>query len=76
MLRLSKIQGLQIYNDKAKYVGSVRDILLSDEEGKVVGLVLGKRGNTLLSLPFSQVLAIGDIILARSSASLKETSSG
>lgn len=73
MLRLSKLQGLRIYNDKAKYVGSVWDVLLNDEEGKVVGLALGKKGNTILSLPFSQVLAIGDIVLARSGSSVKET---
>jgi len=76
MLRLSKLQGLKIYNDKAKYVGSVWDVLLSDEEGKVVGLALGKKGNSILSLPFSNVLAIGDIVLARSEATVKETPKG
>ena len=68
MLRLSKLQGLKIYNDRARYVGSVVDVLLNDEEGKVVGLALGRKGNTVLSIPFSQVLAIGDIVLARSEA--------
>jgi sporulation protein YlmC with PRC-barrel domain len=76
MLRLSKLQGLKIYNDKAKYVGSVWDVLLNDEEGRVVGLALGKKGNSILSLPFSNVLAIGDIVLARSEAAVKETPKG
>lgn len=71
MLRLSKLQGLSIYNEKAKYVGSVWDVLLNDEEGKVVGLALGRKGNTILSLPFSQVLAIGDIVLTRSGSSVQ-----
>jgi sporulation protein YlmC with PRC-barrel domain len=76
MLRLSRLQGLKIYNDKAKYVGSVWDVLLNDEEGKVVGLALGKKGSSILSLPFSNVLAIGDIVLARSEAAVKETPKG
>jgi len=69
MIRLSQVHGLRIYNDRARYVGNVRDIVLDDEEGKVVGLAFGRKGDTILSVPYDSVLAIGDIVLTRSKES-------
>jgi len=64
--RVGQLVGLKIYTDKAKYVGVVEDVLIDDRVGAVVGLVIGKRAEKAISVPYSGVLAVGDIIIVQS----------
>lgn len=63
MKRLSELNGLRIYSDKAKYVGTIVDTLIDDREGTVLGLVFGFRGEKSLTVPYNTIMAIGDIVL-------------
>jgi len=64
--RLSELNGMRIYSDKARYVGAVEDTLLDDKEGVVIGLVFGRRGGKSLTVPYNSIMAIGDIVLVYS----------
>jgi len=64
--RLSELNGMRIYSDKARYVGAVEDTLLDDKEGLVIGLVFGRRGGKSLTVPYNSIMAIGDIVLVYS----------
>ncbi len=66
MKRLSELNGMRIYSDKARYVGAVEDTLLDDKEGLVIGLVFGRRGGKSLTVPYNSIMAIGDIVLVYS----------
>ncbi|HDI12733.1 MAG TPA: hypothetical protein ENF64_01300 [Hadesarchaea archaeon] len=66
MKRLSELNGMRIYSDKARYVGAVEDTLLDDKEGVVIGLVFGRRGGKSLTVPYNSIMAIGDIVLVYS----------
>ncbi|HID31467.1 MAG TPA: hypothetical protein EYP19_15905 [Desulfobacterales bacterium] len=66
MKKLSELNGMQIYSDRARYVGAVEDTLLDDKEGTVVGLMFGRRGGKYLSVPYNSIMAIGDIVLVYS----------
>ena len=64
-MRLSRLYGMRIYNDHGRFVGEIDDVMIEDREGMVVGLVFGRRGSTVLSVPFGSILAIGDIVLVQ-----------
>ncbi len=66
MRKLSELNGLRIYSDKARYVGDIEDAVIDDKEGTVVGLVFGQRAGKSLSIPYGSVMAIGDIVLVYS----------
>lgn len=66
MRKLSELNGLRIYSDKARYVGAIEDAVIDDKEGTVVGLVFGQRAGKSLSIPYSSLMAIGDIVLVYS----------
>lgn len=66
MKRLSELNGLKVYSDRARYVGTVEDAVIDDKEGAVVGLVFGRKGDKALSIPYSSIMAIGEIILIQS----------
>ncbi|MCD6248271.1 MAG: PRC-barrel domain-containing protein [Hadesarchaea archaeon] len=64
-MRVSEYYGMRIYSDRARYVGSVQDVVLDDEDGEIFGLALERRGDKVATVPYSSVMAIGDIILVR-----------
>ncbi|MBC7218960.1 MAG: PRC-barrel domain-containing protein [Hadesarchaea archaeon] len=66
MKRLSELNGLKVYSDRARYVGTVEDAVIDDKEGAVVGLVFGRKGDKVLSIPYSNIMAIGEIVLIQS----------
>lgn len=66
MKEVSKIYGMRIYSDRARYVGSIEDIVIDDKEGTIVGFVFGRRGGKAISIPFNSIMAIGDIALVQS----------
>ncbi|MDI6884347.1 MAG: PRC-barrel domain-containing protein [Hadesarchaea archaeon] len=66
MKKLSELNGMRIYSDRANYVGSVEDTVIDDKEGIVIGLVFGRKAGKALSVPYSNIMAIGDIILVYS----------
>ncbi|MGQ9788494.1 MAG: PRC-barrel domain-containing protein, partial [Candidatus Hadarchaeaceae archaeon] len=49
MKRLSELNGLKVYSDRARYVGTVEDALIDDRDGAVIGLVFGRKGDKVLS---------------------------
>jgi sporulation protein YlmC with PRC-barrel domain len=68
-MELSKFYGMRIYSDRARFVGSVEDVVIDDREGKIVGLAFGHRAGKVLSVPYDGIVAIGDIILVKSKKS-------
>jgi sporulation protein YlmC with PRC-barrel domain len=66
MKRLSEIYGMRIYSDRARYVGSIKDIVIDDKEGIVVGFVFEHKKGKAISIPFSSITAIGDVVLVHS----------
>jgi len=66
MRKLSEIHGMRIYSDRAHFVGTIDDAIIDDKEGTVVGLVFGYREGKTISIPYSGLMAIGDIVLVYS----------
>ena len=65
MKKLSEFYGMRIYSDRARYVGTVEDVIIDDREGVIVGLAFGRREGKVTSVPYGSIMAIGDIILVR-----------
>lgn len=65
-MKISEYYDMPIYSDGAKYVGEVQDVVLDLDEGKVLGLGFGEREGKVTTVPYDNVMAIGDIILVRS----------
>ncbi len=63
---------MKIYSDRARYVGVVQDVVLDDVEGRILGLAFGRRGETVTTIPYDSVMAIGDIVLVRSKRPVQE----
>ena|SRR5579863_1113634 len=67
-MRVSKVVGASVYNDQSQSVGSIDDILMSDNDHKVdtvvisVGGFLGM-GSKLVSVPFDQLKIQDDKIV-------------
>ena len=73
MRRLMELNGMRVYSDHAKFIGTVEDTVVDDKEGNVVGLVYGRRGGKALTIPYGAIMAIGDIVLV---CSLKKPEAG
>jgi sporulation protein YlmC with PRC-barrel domain len=65
-MRVSEYYGMNIYSDRAHYVGSVQDVVLDDEEGRIIGLAFGQREDKVTTVPYDSIMAIGDIVLVKS----------
>lgn len=65
-MKLSEVHGMQIYSDRAHFIGTIDDAIIDDKEGTVVGLVFGRKGGKAISIPYSGLMAIGDIALVYS----------
>ena len=77
--RLSDNYGMDIYTQKASYVGKVEDIILNLEKGDIMRLSLKplrgdvssnedvKRILQQESIPYNEVLEVGDVILVEKS---------
>jgi sporulation protein YlmC with PRC-barrel domain len=66
MRRLSELYGARIYSDRARLVGTIDDIVVDDKEGTVVGFVFGRREGKVITIPFNNIMAIGDVVLVHS----------
>jgi len=77
--RVSELYGMDIYTTKAAYVGTVEDVILNLEKGEVMRLSLKpfkggvmpgevvKQILTSESIPYSDVIEVGEIILVETS---------
>lgn len=65
-MKLSEVHGMQIYSDRAHFIGTIDDTIIDDKEGMVVGLVFGRKEGKAISIPYSGLMAIGDIVLVYS----------
>ncbi len=73
--KLSEIYGMDIYTERAEYVGQVRDIILNIEKGDIMQLSLrplkGEIGvdirRTLQqeTIPYDEIHKVGDIIICK-----------
>jgi len=75
--RVSQLYGMDIYTERAEYVGKVEDVILNLETGEVMRLSMKSlRGNTLPSedvrkiimeesIGYNDVIRVGDVILSR-----------
>jgi sporulation protein YlmC with PRC-barrel domain len=66
MKKLSELNGMKVYSDRARYIGSVEDAVIDDKEGKITGLVFERRHGKALSIPYNSIMAMGDIVLVSS----------
>lgn len=70
-MRASEYYDMSIYSDNGNYVGEVQEVVLDLDEGTVLGLGFGKNQDRVTSVPYENVMAIGDIILVKSEAAKK-----
>jgi sporulation protein YlmC with PRC-barrel domain len=75
--RLSELYGMDIYTQKAQYVGKVEDVILNLDKGEVMRLCLQSfRGGGLSSddvrkvlqedsISYDDVIEVGDIIIVQ-----------
>ena len=75
--RVSQLYGLDIYTERAEYVGKVEDIVLNLESGEIMRLSLKSfNANTLpteevrkiiaeQSIGYNDVTSVGDVILCK-----------
>lgn len=69
MKKMSEFYKMRIYSDRARYVGEVEDLVIDDREGIVAGLAFGRKAGKVTSIPYSSIMAIGDIVLVRTKKS-------
>lgn len=68
---ISEMIGLQVYTKSGMFLGTVNNIVVNMDEGKVDGIFVGDTNPLLVedsksvNVPFRWVSAIGDIILLR-----------
>lgn len=65
MKRLSELNGMKVYSDRAHYIGTIEDAVINDKEGSIVGLVFERKGGKALSVPYGSLMAMGDIVLVQ-----------
>jgi sporulation protein YlmC with PRC-barrel domain len=70
--KVNDLLGMRIYSDRAKYIGAVEDVVIEDREGTIVGLVFGRKAGKALTIPFSNIMALGEIILVYSKREAEE----
>lgn len=73
MMHISELYGIDIYDENARYVGKVNDIILNLESGKIVRLtteplrsVSKEKAKEVLkekSVLYKNVSAVGDIVI-------------
>ncbi len=66
MKKLSELNGMKVYTDRARYIGAVEDAVIDDKEGGIVGLIFERKGTKALSIPYGSIMAIGDIVIIQS----------
>ncbi|MCD6229986.1 MAG: PRC-barrel domain-containing protein [Candidatus Diapherotrites archaeon] len=74
-IKLSQLWGIDIYNDQAKYLGKVHDIIMNMEEGTIERITLEplritnkSHAEKLLkekSILYNNVISSGDIIIVQ-----------
>ena len=68
---ISEMIGLQVYTKSGMFLGTVNNIVVNMDEGKVDGIFVGDTNPLLVedsksvNVPFRWVSAVGDIILLR-----------
>lgn len=65
-MKMSEIHGMRIYSDRAHFIGTIDDAIIDDKEGTVMGFVFGRREGKAISIPYSGLMSIGDIVLVYS----------
>ncbi len=65
-MRASEYNGLSIYSEKGYHVGEVQEIVLNSEEAEIFGLGIRRNGGKVTTIPYENVIAVGDIVLVRS----------
>jgi sporulation protein YlmC with PRC-barrel domain len=78
--RVSKVVGLNVYNDSNESIGSIND-LLTDKSGNIKGIVIGVggflgMGTHLVAVPFDKVKFVSEPVVLASAASESSGSSG
>lgn len=70
MIPRGKLIGMHVYNPNGTFVGTVQDIALPLGEGEM-GIVVVTRAQTLETLPWSKISAVGDIIILKENVEVK-----
>lgn len=65
-MKVSEYYDLDIYSDRGNYIGEVKEIMLDTENGEIEGLVFDKRGEKYTAVPYGSIMAVGDVVIAKS----------
>ncbi len=74
--RLTKLTGLNVFTEDGFRVGSMKDVLLDPDNGKVLGILIPKPSERFLKkvgldptskviLPYDAIKSVGDIVLIK-----------
>jgi sporulation protein YlmC with PRC-barrel domain len=71
--QITELFGLNVYTDKAVYVGSVDDVVIDVDAKKIDSLAVGNlnpeigeiKGYKGMQIPFRIIKSIGDVVLIR-----------
>ncbi len=71
--QITELFGMQVYTDKAVYVGAVDDVVLDVDGKKIDALAIGNLNQDLMEMsghrgvkvPFRIIKSIGDIVIIR-----------
>ena len=70
MIPRGKLIGMQVYNPNGTFVGTVQDIALPLGEGEM-GIVVTTRAQTMETIPWGKISAVGDIIILKENIEIK-----
>jgi sporulation protein YlmC with PRC-barrel domain len=78
--RVSKVVGLNVYNDSNESIGSIND-LLTDKSGSIKGVVIGVGGflgvgTHLVAVPFDKIKFVSEPVVTASAANGASGTSG
>jgi sporulation protein YlmC with PRC-barrel domain len=71
--QVTELFGLNVYTDKAIFIGSVDDVVIDVDQKKIDSLAVGElnpeigeiKGYSGLQIPFRIIKSIGDIVIVR-----------
>jgi sporulation protein YlmC with PRC-barrel domain len=71
--QITELFGMNVYTDRAVFVGTVDDIVIDVDQKKVDSLAVGSlnpeigdiKGYAGLKIPFRMIKSIGDVVLVR-----------
>ncbi len=64
-MRVSEYYDIPIFDDHGRHVGEVQDVVLDFDDGTILGLGFGHKGNKVKTVPYDSVMAVNDIVIVK-----------